>query len=71
MLLSLDDIIELKKNILKKYNKTLHMHDTCAGQYFSLDDKIEGIEVYIREFLKGKNITPVFSDDKLSFSINK
>lgn len=71
MLLSLDDIIELKKNIKEKYNTTLHMHDTCGGQYFSLDDITEGTEEYIKEFLKKKNITPVFSENKLSFSINK
>ncbi len=70
MLLSFDDIIELKSNLLKIYNEKLHTHDTCGGQYFSLDKTNDEIENYIKQYLKKKNITPIFSEDKLSFSVN-
>lgn len=67
--LKIDDIINLKKMILKKYNAKLHMHDTCGGQYFSFDKKLDGIENFVNEYLSQYNMSAEFSQDGLSFNV--
>ena len=50
-MLNLDDIIELRKIIKDKYNQTMHVHDTCGGQYFDFDEKIDGIQDVVNDYL--------------------
>jgi len=69
MVLKFDEIIYLKKLILEKYNKNLHMHDTCSGQYFSFDCRIDGIENFINKYFSQYNLQAKFSDDGLSFTV--
>jgi|GEM_PF-1366994 len=69
MILKIDDIINLKKIILKEYNTKLHWHDTCGGQYFSFDSKINGIENFINKYLSQYNLHAKFSADGLSFTV--
>ena len=69
MILKFDDVIKLKKLILKEYNAKLHMHDTCGGQYFSFDKKLDGIEKFINEYLSQYNMSAKFSQDSLSFYV--
>ena len=71
MTINLNDIIELKKIIAEKYNIKLHLHDTCSGQYFTLEAKPDNIEDFINKFLAGKKLKANFSSDGLSFYINK
>ena len=69
MVLKFDEIINLKELILKKYNQKLHIHDTCGGQYFSFNSKIDGIESFINKYLSKYNLQAKFSADSLSFTI--
>lgn len=69
MILKIDDVIKLKKLISEKYNAKLHMHDTCGGQYFSFDVKLNGIENFINEYLSQYNMSAKFSQDCLSFTV--
>ncbi len=69
MVLKFDDVINLKKLILEKYNEILHLHDTCGGQYFSFDNKIEGIEDFVNEYLSQYNQRADFAKDSLSFTV--
>ena len=69
MILKIDDVIKLKELILKEYNAKLHMHDTCGGQYFSFDTKLDGIEKFVNEYLSQYNMSAEFSQNGLSFNI--
>ena len=71
MFLDLDEIINLKNFILDNFNKKLHVHDTCSGQYFTLDTQIDNLENVINNYLSKKNLQAKFSDDKLSFTIEQ
>lgn len=64
-------IIELKKNILDKYNVVLHIHDACSGQYFSFDEPNNDVYNFVTEYLKSEKYNAVFSDDKKSFHIEE
>ena len=37
MYLSTFEAAELKKQLAEKFDLTLHLHDACGAQYFSLD----------------------------------
>ena len=69
MILKFDDVIKLKELILREYNAKLHMHDTCGGQYFSLDTKLDGVEEFVNEYLSQYNMSAKFSQDSLSFTV--
>ena len=71
MLLDLDEIINLKNFILDNFNEKLHVHNTCSGQYFTLDTQIDNLENVINNYLSKKNLQAKFSDDKLSFTIEQ
>ena len=68
MALGLDEVIELKKLIQDKYGKPMHMHDSCAGQYFSFDEPIEGIEETVQQYLDSKGHKGWFAQDRLTFT---
>lgn len=41
MVLNLDQVIELKKALADQFGATLHFHDACGAQSFSMDpDKL-------------------------------
>ena len=69
MFLSFDEIIKLKKLVQNNFNTKLHVHDTCGGQYFSLDKKFDNIENVINDYLSKQNLHARFSADMLSFTI--
>lgn len=70
MILNINDFIKLKKLIKEKYNIELHLHDTCSGQYFTLNSITMGVKEFINKHFKDKHMKVNFSDDGLSFYIN-
>ena len=68
-MLNLDDIIELRKIIKDKYNQTMHVHDTCGGQYFDFNEKIDGIQDVVNDYLSKLNQKAEFASDGLSFTV--
>lgn len=66
-ILSLTEAAELKKLVYEKYSVALHLHDSCGGQYFSLESKSLPAAQFICEYLKSKGLTATFDDDYLSF----
>ena len=71
MFLNLDEIINLKNFILDNFNEKLHVHDTCGGQYFTLDTQIDNLENVTNDYFSKKNLQAKFSNDKLSFTIER
>lgn len=69
MILSLDEVLKIKNDLLDKYSVNLHIHDTCGGQCFSIDEK-DLIQIdKIKEYFNSKNYDLIFSDNKLRFRI--
>ena len=47
MAISITEASELKKAILDNFGVTLHFHDGCGGQYFTLDERNDEIKRFI------------------------
>jgi hypothetical protein len=67
--LALNEIVELKEEIYKNFKINIHLHDTCGGQYFTLDENNTAITEYLRGYFSKKNLTILFSQDELQFSV--
>ncbi len=70
-IVSLDDIIELRKEVLTKFNAKVHVHDTCPAQAFSLDEPNLEVCNYITEYFNKKGLRAVFSDDGVNFMVKE
>ena len=68
-MLNLDEVIELKNFLVDNNAANIHLHDTCGGQYFTVDSGNDYTENLIKDYLSKKNQQVVFADDKLSFTI--
>ena len=68
-MLSLYEVSEMKEHLTKQNGAIIHLHDTCGGQYFTIEDGNTETENIISDFLIGKNQKVFFSEDKLSFII--
>ena len=69
--LNFTEISEFKKSVNEKYGLYVHFHDACAGQYFSFDETKNGVQQFTKEYFSVKNLIPVFSDDGLSFTLER
>lgn len=58
--LNLDDIIELKNLLAAEDAGVLHLHDTCGGQYFTVEPQSARGEELISGFLESKGSKAVF-----------
>lgn len=67
-MLNLTQIIELKK-LLSDSGAVLHTHDTCGGQYFTLEKTDEKCINIIEGFLRQKGQSWSFSSDGKSFTV--
>lgn len=67
-ILTLSEVSELNTLIKNKFNTTLHFHDSCGGQAFSLDESDENIKEFITAFFAAKKLKVVFFDDGKQFS---
>ncbi|MBQ8134675.1 MAG: hypothetical protein IJ192_09780 [Clostridia bacterium] len=64
--LSILEVPELKK-MAEQYGYTIHIHDACGGQAFSLEENGEvSDEIYhaLEEFFKKHHMTIHFFDEK-------
>lgn len=48
MAISITEAAELKRAILDNFGVTLHFHDGCGGQYFTLDERNDEIKGLLR-----------------------
>ena len=68
-MLNLDEVIEFKNYLAENNAANIHLHDTCGGQYFTIDSGDDLTVNLIKDFLSKKNQQFVFAADKLSFTI--
>jgi hypothetical protein len=71
MTLSFSDVTKLKSEVQNHFGINVHFHDGCGGQYFTLDESNENIRKYITEYFENSNLKATFSNDGLSFTVNK
>ena len=56
-------IIELKNILEEKFEAKLHIHDTCSGQYFSVENLTPSAKDYINNYFMEKNYQTIFNDN--------
>lgn len=78
MILSFDMVLELKRALKlqpqfqqKFPENNLHFHDGCAGQFFTLDQTGEDLTAYLADYFDRLNLTAVFSEDHMSFTVTE
>lgn len=69
MLLDWNEIIALKEFMAEHKAGYVHVHDTCGGQYFTLDAVDDYTENLIKKYFAEKNIETIFTNDRLCFTI--
>ena len=67
--INLFDVIELKKAIKDQFSIDLHFHDSCAGQYFELEETNDMVIEFLNTYFNTKNIGVLFNDKKNSFTL--
>ena len=70
-ILDFTEVLELKKVVQEKYNIYVHFHDACGGQYFSMEETKDGVQQFIKDFFSVKKLLPVFTDDGLTFTLER
>ena len=59
--LALNEIVELKEEIYKNFKINIHLHDTCGGQYFTLDENNTAITEYLRVISAKESYHTIFT----------
>lgn len=67
--ISFSEAGELKAFIQKHFDVDLHIHDTCAGQYFSLDEPHDIVREFLIAYFKKQGIDVFISADGMNFFI--
>lgn len=68
---SFDFVKNLKKALQTEFSVYLHFHDACGGQYFTLEQTSDDIKSFIYSYLQKQNMTAVFTDDNLQFTVTE
>lgn len=68
--LTLDDIIQLKKQVQERFHETLHTHDTCGGQSFSVRELTPELRSFLTDYFRQKGLKPTFSDTDGQFVVS-
>ena len=69
--LTLSDVNKLKTIIKNQFDTTVHFHDCCGGQYFSIDKPTEELKEFIAAFFVEKKLNVIFSENGRQFSIEE
>ena len=70
-ILTISEVSELKTIINTRFNTTLHFHDCCGGQHFSLDAPTKELRDFIDAYLKEKGLLADFSEDNRQLSVKE
>ena len=69
--LNLFDAIELKKSVKSQFDIDIHYHDSCASQYFELEETNDMIREYLTNYFLEKNIGILFNDKQNAFTLEE
>lgn len=69
-ILTFDEYITLKNLINSKFGVNLHLHDACAGQFFSLEAPDMQVKSFIEQYFFKQNLIAKFDKSGINFFIN-
>ncbi|MCB7320655.1 RDAC family protein [Lacrimispora sp. 210928-DFI.3.58] len=70
--ISLTEAAKLKAVLKDNFSVQLHFHDSCGGQYFSLDEPAEeSLRQWIADYAEEKRLRAVFTEDRCGFYLVK
>jgi len=61
MIISFNDVIPFKKEIMEKYGEYVHFHDQCGAQFFNLENHTPEVQKAIEDYFAERGIVAVFS----------
>jgi len=61
MIISFNEVIPFKKEMMEKYGEYVHFHDQCGAQFFNLENHTPEIQKAVEEYFAAKGIVAVFS----------
>lgn len=70
-MISFTDVVPFKKEIQEKFGQNIHFHDRCGGQFFTIDEPSEELQMYITGYFAAKGVKTQFSDDGDKFMIEE
>ena len=65
------EVSKLKEAADKKFSAYVHFHDRCGGQFFSLEEENEEVKKFVEEYFAAQDIRAIFSEDGLTFTLEK
>lgn len=65
------DVLKMKAACAAHYPDHVHFHDGCGGQYFSLDERNDGLREFICGYFAEIGLTADFADDGLIFTVSE
>lgn len=71
MILSLSDAATLKQEAAERFGVSIHFHDGCGGQYFSVDEPTQEFKAYITAFFAQRNLLVHFFADGEQFIVEE
>lgn len=70
MVIAIDKVIELKKEISDNFGLHLHLHDACGAQSFSFDESVnKSVQNFISEFCRQYGGEVHFSPNNKDFFV--
>ena len=61
MIISFNEVVPFKKEMMEKHGVYVHFHDRCGAQFFNLEEHTPEVQQAIEEYFAAKNIKAVFS----------
>ena len=59
----------IKLALLERGLSEIHMHDTCSGQYFSIEEPDDATCAALEELLAELGAAPVYTEDRTEFTL--
>jgi hypothetical protein len=69
MTFEFSDVLKFKKEVEKDFGVNVHFHDSCGGQYFTLENSDKELSQFITNYFKKQNLQVEFSNDGLQFTV--
>ena len=69
MILDYETYRKVKDGLLEEGNREIHMHDTCSGQYFSIDGPDDATRKSLETRLAALGACPVYNDERNEFKL--
>ena len=69
MILNFSDVTQLKNAVAQRFSLTIHFHDGCGGQYFTVDETTEELKAFLSEYFAKRKLNVTFSADGTHFSV--